>query len=222
VTSDPGAERAARIDRAVAGLDPAGADAIRRAVAALERGEVVCLPTESSYGLAADLRSADALARVTWLKRGRPADSPFPLIAGAIEDARALARVWPDAAARLAARHWPGPLTLVVPARPELPPEVVGPGGGVGVRVSSHPLALALARALGGPISATSANRAGAPPAATVDDARAVFGDELDCYLDGGVCDGTPSTVVAVGEDGAVRVVRRGAIELAEPPATSE
>jgi L-threonylcarbamoyladenylate synthase len=190
------------------------ADAIRAAAAALERGEVVCLPTESSYGLAADLRLPAALVRVTSIKRGRPADSPFPLVAGSVEDARALARVWPAEAERLAALHWPGPLTLVVPARPELAAEVVGPGGGVGVRVSSHPIARALARALGRPITATSANRAGEPPAATVEEARAVFGAEVAIYVEGGRCDGVPSTVVAVGEDGALRVVRRGAIDL--------
>jgi L-threonylcarbamoyladenylate synthase len=191
-----------------------GADErIREAVAALLAGEVVCVPTESSYGLAADSRSAAALARVTALKGGRPADSPFPLIAGAIEDARALARVWPAVAERLAGEHWPGPLTLVVPARDGLPAELVS-AGGVGVRVSSHPVAGALARALGAPITATSANRSGQPPARTVDEARSAFGDEIGCYLDAGPCAGTPSTVVAVDERGRLRLLRAGAIEL--------
>jgi L-threonylcarbamoyladenylate synthase len=189
---------------------------VSEAVAALARGEVVCLPTESSYGLAADLRSAVGLARVTALKGGRPSDSPFPLIAGSADVARDLARVWPEAAERLAARHWPGPLTLVVPARPGLPPEVVGPGGGVGVRVSSHPLAAALARGLGAAITATSANRSGQPPATTVAEARGVFAGEPDLhYVDGGVCDGTPSTVVEVDERGQLRLLRAGAVALA-------
>jgi L-threonylcarbamoyladenylate synthase len=199
--------------------------AMSAALAALAAGEVVCLPTESSYGLAADLRSAAALARITLLKGGRSPDSPFPLIAPAIEQARALAHTWPDAAERLARRHWPGPLTIVVPARPGLPPEVVGPGGGVGVRVSSHALAGELARRVGAAITATSANRSGQPPATTVAEARAVFGDEIACYLDGGACTGTPSTVVAVGADGALRLLRRGPIDV-DPamlgPATGE
>ncbi len=186
--------------------------AVRGALAALLRGEVVCLPTESSYGLAADARSAAALARVTALKGGRPADSPFPLVVADADAARDLAAVWPDAAERLARRHWPGPLTLVVPARPELAPEVVGPGGGVGVRVSSHPLARALAAALGGAITATSANRSGQPPATTVEQARAVFGDDIAFYLDGGECTGTPSTVVVVDQGGSLRLVRPGPI----------
>ncbi len=186
--------------------------AVRGALAALLRGEVVCLPTESSYGLAADARSAAALARITALKGGRPADSPFPLVVADADAARDLAAVWPDAAERLARRHWPGPLTLEVPARPELAPEVVGPGGGVGVRVSSHPLARALAAALGGAITATSANRSGQPPASTVEQARAVFGDDIAFYLDGGECTGAPSTVVAVDQSGSLRLVRPGPI----------
>ena len=191
-----------------------GGEPIRDALEALLRGEVVCLPTESSYGLAADVRKAAALARLTALKGGRPADSPFPLVVADAAAARELAAVWPDAAERLARRFWPGPLTLVVPARPDLAPEVVGHGGGVGVRVSSHPLANALAAALGGAITATSANRSGQPPASTVAQARAVFGGDVACYLDGGVCAGTPSTVVAVDEGGSLRLVRAGAIEL--------
>lgn len=188
-------------------------DPIEAAARALADGQVVCLPTESTYGLAADIRSPAALARVAALKQARPADSPYPLIAPDLAAARALSRAWPGAADQLAARHWPGPLTLVVPARADLPPDVVGPGGGVGVRVSSHPIASALARALGACITATSANRSGEPPATTLEAARAAFGADIACYLDGGACDGTPSTVVAIGEDGALRVIRRGAID---------
>lgn len=186
---------------------------LTEAAHALALGEVVCVPTESTYGLAADIRSAAGLARLDAIKQGRPHDAPYPLIAPDLEAARALARVWPPAADQLAARHWPGPLTLVVPARADLPAALVGPGGGVGVRLSSHPLAAALARRLGAPITATSANRSTWPPATRVSEARAVFGAEVACYLDGGTCDGTPSTVVAVDEDGAIRVLRRGAID---------
>jgi L-threonylcarbamoyladenylate synthase len=101
----------------------------------------------------------------------------------------------------------------VVPAREGLAPEIVS-AGGVGVRVSSHPVAGALARALGAPITATSANRSGQPPARTVADARSAFGDAVACYLDGGLCAGTPSTVVAVDERGQLRLLRAGAIDL--------
>lgn len=190
-------------------------DALDEAARALAAGEVVCIPTETTYGLAADIRSAGGLARLDQVKRGRPGDAPYPLIAPDLEAARALARVWPEQAEALARRHWPGPLTLVVPARADLPAAVVGPGGGVGVRLSSHPLAAALARQVGGPITATSANRSTFPPATSAGAARAVFGAEVACYLDGGTCDGTPSTVVAIDEGGGLRLLRRGAIDPA-------
>jgi L-threonylcarbamoyladenylate synthase len=186
---------------------------IEDAARALAAGLVVCVPTESTYGLAADIRSPAALAHLAALKQARPSDSPYPLIAPDLDAARSLARTWPAAAGDLAARHWPGPLTIVVPARADLPPEVVGPGGGVGVRVSSHPIAAALARALGACITATSANRSGAAPATTLAAARAAFGADVACYLDGGTCDGTPSTVVAALGDGTLRVIRRGAVD---------
>ena len=195
-------------------MTPVTRDPLSEAASALAAGEVVCIPTESTYGLAADIRSAPALRRLAVLKQSRPADAPYPLIAPDLAAARALARVWPDAAEQLARRHWPGALTLVVPARAGLPPDLIGPGGGVGVRVSSHPLAAALARTLGAPITATSANRSATPPATTADEARAVFGGEIACYLDGGVCDGVPSTVVAIDEAGALRVIRAGAVAL--------
>jgi L-threonylcarbamoyladenylate synthase len=180
---------------------------------ALALGRVVCIPTESTYGLAVDIRSRDGLVRLDALKSTRPQLSPYPLIAPDLAAARALARSWPAAADQLAARHWPGPLTLVVTARADLPESLVGASGGVGVRVSSHPLAAALAQALGGCITATSANRPGEPPATTIAAARAIFGAEVACYVDGGTCDGTPSTVVEVGDDGTLRVIRRGAID---------
>jgi L-threonylcarbamoyladenylate synthase len=132
--------------------------------------------------------------------------------------ARALARIWPAAAGELAARFWPGPLTLVVPAAPGLAEEIVGPGGGVGVRVSSHAVPVALARALGRPITATSANPGGKPPAMDVARARAYFGDRV-IYLDSGPAPGErPSTVVAIAGDGTTRVLRPGPVDMMVKP----
>lgn len=182
------------------------------AVAALLAGEVVCFPTESTYGLAVDARSHEALARLVALK-GRDPRAPIGLIAADRAAARAVAREWPEAAERLVSRHWPGPLTLIVPAADDLSPELVGPNG-VGVRVSSHPIAHALAAGLGRPITATSANRSGQPAAVVVDEARRAFGDKVAVYLDGGVCAGTPSTVVSVLADGSLALVRAGAVVL--------
>ena len=186
---------------------------VEAGVAALSRGELVCFPTETTYGLAADIRSRVALDRLTALK-GRSPDRPFGLIVDAVARARELASAWPIGAAELAARYWPGPLTMVLPARADLAAEVVA-GGGVGVRVSSHPVAAALAAGLGSAITATSANPAGQPAALCIAEARAYFGAAVALYIDAGpVAAPTASTVVRIGQDGAVEVLRQGMIVI--------
>lgn len=167
---------------------------IQDAAAALRRGAVACFPTESSYGLAADPRSPDGIAALLALKGGR-GGAPIALIAADEAQAREIAARWPARAAALAAAHWPGPLTLVVPAAAHLPAAVVAPDGGVGVRVSSCEPARALAAALGMPITATSANPSGEPPATTITQAR-------------------PGTVARVADDGTITVIRAGAVDL--------
>ena len=187
---------------------------VRNAVRALASGKIVCFPTETTYGLAVDIRDRDALARLSTIKQREPT-SPFALIVPSIDAAQALALVWPEAAAKLASEHWPGPLTLIVPARPDLPAEIIGPSGGVGVRMSSHPMAGALARELGGAITATSANPSGHPPALSVDEALAYFGGDVDVYVDGGRCAAaSASTVVVIDSAGGVTVLRPGALAL--------
>lgn len=187
---------------------------LERAAEALRRGEIVCIPTETSYGLAADTGNAEAVEAVAAAK-GRGEMAPFATIAADLEQARSLAAAWPEAAGKLAARHWPGPLTLVVPAAAGLPARLVGAGGGVGVRVSSHPAPTALAALLGRPITATSANVSGAPAATTVAEARAALGDRVAVYLDAGDAPGgPPSTLVAVSAGGGLTLLRAGPIDL--------
>ena len=188
------------------------------AIVALRAGQIVCTPTETWYGLAVDALSLPALTLLSDLK-DRAENAPFGLIAADIEQVRQLTQVWPDAAQALASAHWPGPLTLVVKARPHLPAAIVGPSGGVGVRISSHPVPVALARALGRPITATSANPRGAPPAGDIAVARAYFGDRVACYIDDGPATGErPSTVVEVGGDiggpAELRVLRAGPVDV--------
>ncbi len=210
-----------------------GREKIIEAAAVIARGGLVCMPTETTYGIAADIAQPAALAALVELK-GRAANAPFALVVADIAEARALASPWPESAEALARAHWPGPLTLVVPARPGLPAELVGPGGGVGVRISNHPVANGLANAVGGPITATSANPSGRPPAISIAMARDYFAERL-YYLDGdgrapgasrasdesdvmkgmgGGMRGGASTVVAVAADGAVRVLRKGPITI--------
>ena len=182
-----------------------------RAIEALRSGEVVVYPTETFYGMGADALSPAALDRLFALK-GREPGKPVALIAADARSAFELAREVPEAARRLADAFWPGPLTLVLPARDDLPAPLIGPDGGVGVRVSSHPIARALAAGLRRPITATSANLAGGQPASTLGEARDAFGAKVKVYLEGGrLTAAAPSTVVACDRSGW-RVLRAGAI----------
>lgn len=181
----------------------------------MSAGELVVYPTETFYGIGADARSPAALARIFALK-GRDPNNPIALIAADTTSAFALACEIPALARRLADAFWPGPLTLVLPAAQGLHPALVGPDGGVGVRVSPHPQARSLASGLGRPLTATSANLSGRPPAATLAAARAELGDRVEVYLDGGtLAGGAPSTVVAVNSGGC-RIIRAGAISARE------
>ena len=189
--------------------------ALAAAIAALRAGELVVYPTETFYGIGADASSSAALERVFALK-GRASNQPIALIAADTTSAFALACEVPTLARLLAAAFWPGPLTLVLPAARGVHPALVGPDGGVGVRVSPHPLARALASGLGRPLTATSANLSGHPPAATLAAARAEFGDKVKVYLDGGtLAGGAPTTVVTVNSTG-YRIIRAGAISERE------
>jgi L-threonylcarbamoyladenylate synthase len=185
--------------------------AIAIAIAALRAGEVVVYPTETFYGIAADAFEPEALERIFEIK-GRDTAKTIALIAHDAAAAFAIAREVPEIARRLAAAFWPGPLTIVMPARSGIPNALIGPDGGVGIRVSSHPIARALAYGLGRPITATSANRSGEPPARTIAEARAALGDKVKVFVEGGTLTaGAPSAVVQCDRDGW-RLLRAGAI----------
>jgi L-threonylcarbamoyladenylate synthase len=180
------------------------------AVAALQSGELVVYPTETFYALGADPFSRAALKRLFDAK-ARDAERPVGLIAADTSMAFSVASEVPINARRLADAFWPGPLTLVVPAREDLARELVG-ADGVAVRVSPNPVARALAAGLRRPITATSANLSGQPPATTLAEARRAFGEKVKVYLEGGkMMASAPSTVVAIaGNDW--KTIRVGAI----------
>lgn len=185
--------------------------AIARAAEALRKGLLVVYPTETFYGLACNPRDPAAVERI-YEAKGRPDRMALPLIAGNREAVLLCARDIPTAAHRLMEAFWPGPLTLILPAADDLPPRLLGGGHTVGVRVSSHPIAAALARAVGGPIVATSANRSGGPPPTTADEAAAALGDSVSLILDGGPTrGGSASTVVDLTVD-PPRLLRSGAV----------
>ena len=184
---------------------------IEDAIDALRSGELVVYPTETFYGVAADPLSKSALNRLFAIK-GRDAAKTVAMIAADTRSAFSLAREVPPIAWRLAECFWPGPLTLVLPARAQIAPELIGLSGGVGVRVSSHPTARALAAGLERPITATSANRAGESPAKTLADARKALGRKIKVYLEGGTLGSSaPSTVLEVAGD-RWRIIREGAV----------
>jgi L-threonylcarbamoyladenylate synthase len=185
--------------------------AIRQAAEIMAAGGVVAFPTETLYGLGADATDTRSVERVFALK-GRDRAVAIPLIAA--DRAQVITWVAPlDAtAARLADHFWPGPLTLVLPAGDQLPRSLLAGGTTVAVRVSAHPVAAALARALGRPITATSANRSGQPPTALVDEVDAALGGAVDLVVDAGACPGGPPSTIVDLTGSAPRLVRDGAV----------
>jgi len=191
--------------------DTADIAALRPAIEALRAGDAIVYPTETFYALGVDAMSPRALAHLFEIK-GREPGKPVALIAADLEMALALASVISGDARRLADAFWPGPLTLVLPPRPGLPEDLIGPDGGIGVRVSSHPIARALSEALGRPITATSANLAGEPPAIDLAGARRTLGSKVKVFVEGGrLVGGAPSTVISVTPTG-IRAIRAGAV----------
>jgi L-threonylcarbamoyladenylate synthase len=173
----------------------------------------VVFPTETVYGIGADASSPGAVERLVAV-RGRQEGKPILVLVRDLEMAATVARTIPVGARRLARRFWPGPLTLVLPARAGLPPALTAGTGTIGVRAPGHPLAAALVAGLGRPLTAPSANPPGAAPPRRLDEARAYFGDAVAVYLDGGTLPGGASTVAEVAP-GGVRVLRPGSIDEA-------
>lgn len=191
------------------------ADVYLQAIEALKHGDAVVFPTETFYGLGADAYNPLAVERVVSLK-GRSPESPIPIIIADEKMLKGVVRDLPPIAVRLIDHFWPGPLTLVLPAREGLPEALLNKDGGVGVRVSSHPVATQLSRELNRPLTATSANPSGKEPARTVDEARTYFANRVEIFLDGGRLEGKKgSTVVAIRE-GEWTIIREGAISRQE------
>jgi L-threonylcarbamoyladenylate synthase len=186
---------------------------LERSAAVLRAGGLLIYPTETLYALGGCALDAAAAGRVREAK-GRADDKALPLIAAGLEQVRGLCSEWPEVAARLAARFWPGPLTLVLPASPDVPLPVTAGGNTVAVRVPGRSLPRRLCQAAG-PLVSTSANRSGAPPATRCLDALAALGSAASLALDGGECTGAPSTIVDLSA-GAPRVLREGAIARTE------
>jgi L-threonylcarbamoyladenylate synthase len=176
-------------------VDVADPTAIDAAAAELEKGRVIAIPTDTVYGLAARIDRPEGMAAVFAAKE-RPPGLALPVLVGRWRQAREIASSWPRSASVIAARFWPGALTVVVPVDPELGTHLGGNGTSVGLRNPRHKFVQALARRAG-PLATTSANIHGAQPCTTVAQVCSAFpGGQIGLVVDGGTCDGRPSTVV--------------------------
>jgi L-threonylcarbamoyladenylate synthase len=176
----------------------------------LRSGGVLACPTETLVGLLADALRAESVARVQTIKRRGP--DPIALLLPDLAQLSLVAEPPSERVLELARKHWPGPLTLVLRARPGLPEPLVREGT-IGVRVPGPSPAFDLVRAFNGPLTATSCNPSGQPSARTEAEARAYFPNELDGFVPGDAPGGPASTVVdASGTE--LRVLRQGAIIL--------
>jgi L-threonylcarbamoyladenylate synthase len=193
----------------------AGDAGVRVAASVVASGGVVVYPTDTVYGVGGWPLWEYVVWRVLRAKE-RPPSRPVPILVGSIEDAERVAEV-SDEARVLMERFWPGPLTLVLPARPVVPRVVHAGTGWVGVRMPGHEAALKLVRMAGGLLVGTSANRHRQPPPRRVVEALRQLGCRVDLYVDGGVTPGgVPSTVVRVEAGGRIELIRRGPIGLEE------
>ena len=174
------------------------AEDLTGAAEAVKNGGLVAVPTETVYGLCCDGLNEEAVRHLYEVK-GRPENKPLALMVPGKEAMELYCREVPPQALRLADAFWPGPLTIILPARGEISPTVLAGGDTVGLRCPNHPLTLALLQECGRPLAGPSANPSGAEPAK---DARAVleyFDGRIEAVLDGGECaEGTPSTIVSL------------------------
>lgn len=185
---------------------------LAKAVRVIREGGVVAFPTETYYGLAVDPFNEAALARLFELK-GRPYDKAVLVLVHDRDQLSRLVQEVPPVFGSLLDVFWPGPLTLVFPARPELSRLLTGGTGTVGVRISSHVVAARLLSVLDSPVTATSANISGGAPAITAAQVKEQFGSAVDYILDGGETPGGKgSTLVGCGVDGRCRLLRDGVI----------
>lgn len=174
-----------------------------------QRGGVVAIPTETYYGLGVDPFNQEAVDRLLAVK-GREDGKPILVLIGSVEQLTSLAQAVSPVASSLIDAFWPGPLTILFPARPSLPGNLTAGTGMVGVRLSAcRPLSELLRRI--GPLTGTSANRAGAPPAQTPEAVQETLHEEVELIVDAGPTPGgLPSTVVEA--QGSLRIIREGAI----------
>jgi L-threonylcarbamoyladenylate synthase len=199
----------------IVAVDPTVPDpgVLTDAAAVVLRGGLVAFPTESFYGLGADALDPAAVERI-FRAKARPESKPLLVLVSSIAMAETITTEIPEAVRDLMDRHWPGPVTLVLPAAARVPAGVTAGTGTVGLRLPAHSVARGLVKAVGRPVTAPSANPSGAEPAVTAQDVIAYFGDAVDVVLDGGKTAGGPGSTVADCTVWPPRIIRQGPVRL--------
>jgi L-threonylcarbamoyladenylate synthase len=184
---------------------------IAEASSILRSGGVVAYPTETFYGLGADGRNEEAIKKI-FLIKGRNFKNPISVVVGNVNDVRGLVDEVPEIALHLMQRFWPGALTIIFKASPDISDHLTAGTGKIGIRLSSHPVATALARELGHPITATSANFSGKNECTSADEVIQGIGYQVDAVIDGGQTPGgLGSTIIDVTTDPPA-ILREGVI----------
>ena len=180
--------------------------------AALAEGRILAIPTESSYGLAVDPRSASGVEAIYRLKE-RERGKPLPVVAASLDQALDLG-IEPNEAIQMAEAHWPAPLTVVAPLHAGLAIPAAAGGDTLAVRVPDHDRLRALLQALGHPLTATSANRSGEPPACDLADLESIFAGVGALVVGGERTPGGLASTVVSWSSAGLRVLRRGRFEF--------
>jgi L-threonylcarbamoyladenylate synthase len=191
--------------------DNPDASLIAKAVAVLKMGGVIAFPTETFYGLGVDGQNQEAIKKIFQIK-GRDFKQPISIIIGSAGDLQEIVSDPPGIAGKLMQTFWPGPLTLIFKASPSVSPLLTAGTGKIGVRISSHPIANALAEELGHPVTATSANLSGAPECSSADEVIHAIGDLVDLVIDGGPTPGISGSTILNVTTSPPLILREGVI----------
>lgn len=189
--------------------------ALAQAAEIIAGGGVIAFPTDTVYGLGCDLFNVQAVQRIYAIKE-RPGGMPLIALFADAAQWPQVAAALPPGVEALMARWWPGPLTLIVPARADVPAMVLGGGTTIGMRIPDHPIALSLLKACHRPLATTSANISGAPAACMVQEVAGQLEAQVDLILDGGACPGGMASTVLDCTTVPFTIVREGPVTRAD------
>lgn len=187
--------------------------ALEQTIAAIQKGGIVAFPTDTVYGIAASLTAPHALKKIFDVKH-RTSVKTLPILISSPAALKHLVRDVDPRLLALANQFWPGPLTVIMPGLPSLPPEVLASDGTVGLRIPNHSVALTIAERCGGAVAVTSANPSGGAPALHAEDIPTDLAQAIDIILDGGIARGGQASTVIRVQDGEIEIIREGSISI--------